>query len=134
MLDMIEKGYGAVAGPDAVTGHRIQERLLTESVIRERACKVGRSNADVRLRPYRQSVKHARFLNQRPLLGRFFFCAKLVQSGFALLWAGLNFAAVQRFINTMIALERLIYHWELLRIAAQMREYRILRGSRRDPS
>jgi glycosyltransferase involved in cell wall biosynthesis len=134
MLDLIELGYGAISGPDAVAGHRIQERLLKDSVIRERACKVGRSNADVRLRPYRQSVKHARFLNQRPLLGRFFFCAKLVQSGFALLRARLHFAAIQRFIATMIATERLVYHWELLRTAADMREYRILGRSRRNPS
>jgi glycosyltransferase involved in cell wall biosynthesis len=130
MLDMIELGYGAVAGPDAVTGHRIQKRLLMESVIRERACKVGSSNADVRLRPYRKSVKHARFLNQRPLLGRLFFCAKLVQSEIALLRARLHRDATQRFIATMIALEKVVYNRELLRTAAKMREYRIFGRSR----
>ena len=130
MLDMIEMGYGAVAGPDAVTGHRIQERLLEESVIRERACKVGSSNADVRLRPYRKSVKHARFLNQRPLLGRLFFCAKLVQSKIALLRAKLHRDATRRFIATMIALEKVVYNRELLRTAAKMREYRIFGRSR----
>jgi hypothetical protein len=134
MLDLIELGYGAISGPDAVAGHRIQERLLMESVIRERANKVGRSNADVRLRPYRQSVKHARFMNRHPLLGRLFCCAKLVQSGFEWLSAKLHLVAAERFVATVIALERLAYNQELLRTAARVREYRILGNSMRERS
>jgi glycosyltransferase involved in cell wall biosynthesis len=129
MLDLVERGYGAVSGPDAVAGHRIQEQLLIESVIRERAKKVGRSNAEVRLRPYRQSIKHARLLNQRPLLGRLFCCAKFSQ--WALHWARakLHFNANNRFVATMVALEQLTYYRHLLRTASEMPEYRILRSS-----
>lgn len=125
MLDLVELGYEGVAGPDAVVGHCIQERLLAESVIRERAIKVGRSNADVRLRPYRKSTKHARFMNQHPLLGRLFCCVKLIQSAFSWLRAKLHPIASERFVATVIAVEKFTYHLELLQIATQMPEYRI---------
>jgi glycosyltransferase involved in cell wall biosynthesis len=127
MLDLIEQGYGAVSGPDAIVGHRIQERLLNESVIRERAAKVGRSNAEVRLRPYRESVKHARFLNRHPLLGRLFFGAMLLVSALDWVRAKLDPFAGDRFVPTVIAIERITYHLQLLRIAAKMPEYRVLR-------
>src|SRR5271170_7688457 len=110
MLDLVERGHGAVSGPDAVVGHRIQARLLVESVIRERATKVGRSNAEVRLRPYRRSVKHAHFFNQHPLLGRLFCCVKLLQAAFSWVRAKLHPLASTRFVATMIALEQFIYH------------------------
>jgi len=129
MLDLVERGYGAVSGPDAVVGHRVQEQLLLESVIRERATKVGRSNAEVRLRPYRQSVKHARFLNHHPLLGRLFCCAKLSQAALSSVRAKLHSNASDRFVATMIALEQLTYYLQLLRTASEMPEYRVLRSS-----
>ena len=132
MLDLVELGYGAVSGPDAVVGHRIQARLLSESVIRERAAKVGRSNAEVRLRPYRNSVKHAHFLNRHPLLGRLFCCAKLLQSAFNWVRAKLDPFASDRFVPTVIAIEQLTYHLHLLRIAAKMPEYRVLRAAMND--
>lgn len=132
MLDLVELCYGAVSGPDAVVGRRIQERLLSESVIRERTAKVGRSNAEVRLRPYRHSVKHAHFLNQHPLLGRLFWCAKLFLS--ALEWARAKFDpfTTNRFVPTVIAVERFTCHLHLLRVASQMREYRVLRPAMND--
>lgn len=132
MLDLVEKGYGAIAGPDAVIGHRIQHRLLSESVIRDRAVKVGRSNADVRLRPYRSGVKHASFLHRHPLLGRLFCCVKLVQAGLNWIGAKMHWSASQRFVATVIALQRVTYQVQLLRIAAQMREYSLVRGFSRD--
>jgi hypothetical protein len=127
MLDLVERGYEAVSGPDAVAGHRVQQRLLAEDVIRERAIKVGLSNADVRLRPYRRSVQHARFMNRRPLLGRIYCCAKLIQSGLGWLRSQFCPIATERFVAKMIALEKMVYHLQLLRTAAQMREYRIIR-------
>jgi glycosyltransferase involved in cell wall biosynthesis len=127
MLDLVELGYEAVAGPDAVVGHRIQERLLTQNVIRERAIQVGRSNAEIRLRPYRKSVKHARFMHRHPVPGRLFCCVKIVQSAAGWVLARLHRSPDRRFVETMIALERLTYHRELLRIAARMSEYRVVR-------
>lgn len=129
MLDLVELGYSGVSGPDAVAGHRIQESLLDQKVIRERAAKVGRSNADVRLRPYRQSVKHARFMSRRPLVGRLFCLAKLIQSSGSWLRARLNPVQDERFVATVIAVEKMVYHFELLRTAGRMPEYRILRLS-----
>jgi glycosyltransferase involved in cell wall biosynthesis len=123
MLDLVEKGYGAISGADAVIGHRIQNRLLSELVIRDRAVKVGRSNAEVRLRPYRRGLKHASFFHQHPLLGRLFCCAKLAQAGLNWVGAKMRWSADERFVATVIALQRVTYHARLLRIAAQMQEY-----------
>lgn len=129
MLDLAELGYEAVSCPDAMVGHRIQENLMAESVIRDRAVKVGRSSAEVRLQPYRRTVKHAQFMNRHPLLGRMFCCAKVVQSAWGLLRAKLHTIAGERFVATVIALERFTYHVHLLRIASGMGEYRILSAS-----
>jgi glycosyltransferase involved in cell wall biosynthesis len=132
MLDLVEMGYSAISGADAVVGHRIQERLLSKAVIRERAIKVGRSNAEVRLRPYRHSVKHAYRLHQHPLLGRLFCCIKLVQWGLGWVRAKLYCSASNRFVATVIALEQLTYHVQLLRTAAQMQEYRVFSQWRKE--
>jgi glycosyltransferase involved in cell wall biosynthesis len=125
MLDLVEIGYGAVSGPDAVAGHRIQEGLLNQASIRERAIKVGRSNAEVRLRPYRKTIRHAQSLHHHPLLGRAFCCVKLAQAGLRWLRAKLHRSSSDRFVATVVALEQLTYHLQLLRTATQMREYRI---------
>ncbi len=128
MLDLVEMGYEAISGADAVAGHRIQEPLLQRSVIRERAAKVGRSNAEVRLQPYRRSVKHARFLHDHPILGRLFCCAKLLQSFLRWLRAQAHWAPDRRFVATVIAEEQMIYHLHLLRTAAKLPEYWVFRG------
>ena len=131
MLDLVEMGCTAIAGSDAVAGHRVQEPLLEKGVIRERALKVGRSNADVRLRPYRQSVKHASGLHRHPLLGRLFCCAKVVQAGIEWLRAQLYLSSTRRFVATVVALERITYHAYLLQTAAHMEEYRVFGRRRR---
>src|SRR5581483_4971505 len=113
MLDLVEKGYEAISGPDAVAGHRIQEQLLNENAIRERAVRVGRSNAEVRLCPYRSSVKHAVFMNRHPLVGRIFCCAKLLQSGLKWVTAQMNLNATSRLISGVIALEQITYQAQL---------------------
>jgi glycosyltransferase involved in cell wall biosynthesis len=127
MLDLIERGFTAISGRDAVVGHRIQEHLLREAAIRERAVKVGRSNAEVRLRPYRRTVKHAVFLHRRPLLGRLFCFAKLVQSGWDWVRAKMHRSADRRFVATMIAIQRFTYQVHLLKTAGQLPEYRVIK-------
>jgi glycosyltransferase involved in cell wall biosynthesis len=127
MLDLVELGYGAMSGPDAVVGHRIQERLLEKDVIRERARKVGESNADVRLRPFRRSVKHAQFMNSHPVLGRLFCVAKLALSAGQWVRAKLVTRSDKRFVRSVIVTESLVYHWQLLRTASRMPEYRIFK-------
>jgi glycosyltransferase involved in cell wall biosynthesis len=127
MLDQVERGYEAISGPDAVVGHRIQEHLLEKDVIRERARKVGESNADVRLRPYRRSVRHAEFMNRHPFFGRLFCIAKLAQS--AARWARVKLITnpEERFVRGVIVTESLVYHRHLLRTAGQLPEYRLLK-------
>lgn len=134
MLDLVELGYGAVSGPDAVAGHRIQKRLLEKDVIRERARKVGQSNAEVRLRPYRHTVKHARFMKSHPLAGRLFCLAKVALSAGPWIRARLTTQPDKRFVRSVIVTESLVYHLQLLRTANQMPEYRILKSLQRiDP-
>lgn len=130
MLDLMEMGYGAVSGADAVAGHRIQEALLGPIAIRERAARVGRSNAEVRLRPYRRSVKHAYYLHRHPLLGRLFCCAKLASAALRWVRARIHPSASSRLVASATALEQVTYQAHLLRTAARMPEYRILRGLR----
>jgi glycosyltransferase involved in cell wall biosynthesis len=127
MLDLVELGYGAMSGPDAVAGHRIQEGLLKKDVIRERARKVGESNAEVRLRPYRRSVKHAQFMRSHPLLGRLFCLTKVAQSAAHWVRVKLITNSEERFVRSVIVTESLVYHMQLLRTANQMPEYRILK-------
>jgi glycosyltransferase involved in cell wall biosynthesis len=127
MLDLIEKGFEAISGGEAVVGHRIQERLLNAAVVRERAVKVGCSNAEVRLRPYRRTVKHALFLHRRPLMGRLFCVVKLVQSGFDWVRAKMHWSADHRFVATVIAIQRFTYQLHLLKISGQLPEYKVFR-------
>jgi glycosyltransferase involved in cell wall biosynthesis len=134
MLDLVELGHGAVSGPDAVAGHRIQKHLLEKDVIRERARKVGESNAEVRLRPYRSSVKHARFMKSHPLVGRLFCVAKVAMSAGQWIRAQLITHPEKRFVRSVTVMESLVYHMQLLRIANQMPEYRIVGYRRRSDS
>jgi glycosyltransferase involved in cell wall biosynthesis len=131
MLDLVELGYGAMSGPDAVAGHRIQKRLLEKDTIRERARKVGESNAEVRLRPYRRSVKHAQFMSTHPLLGRLFCMGKVGLSAGKWVRAQFFTGAEERFVRGVIATESLVYYSHLLRTASRMPEYRILKFLRR---
>lgn len=127
MLDLVDLGHGGVSGPDAVAGHRIQQRLLDKDVIRERAIKVGQSNAEVRLRPYRRSVKHARFMKSHPLAGRMFCLSKVIVSAGQWVRAQLTTQSEKRFVRSVIVMESLVYHLQLLRTANQMSEYRVLK-------
>ena len=130
MLDLVERGYAAVSGPDAVCGHRVQPRLLDRAVIRKRAVLVGRSNAEVRLVPPRRTVKHAALLHNRPITGRLWAAARLTQAVLRCAWSQLDRSAGRRFVARMIALEQVVYYSSVLRIATRMPEYAVLRRVR----
>ena len=134
MLDLVELGYEAMSGADAVAGHRIQERLLEKEVIRDRARRVGESNAEVRLRPFRRSVKHAQYMKSHPVLGRLFCTVKVVLSAGQWVRTQLLTRSEERFVRSVIVLENLVYHIHLLRTANQMPEYRILKFLQRTHS
>ena len=52
-----------------------------------------------------------------------------MQSGLSWVRAKMRRSESSRFVATVIALQRLTYHAQLLRTAAQMREYRVFRGA-----
>jgi glycosyltransferase involved in cell wall biosynthesis len=68
MLRMVEFGYQAIYGPDAVTGHRIQPHLLDKHQVLTRAIKVGETFARLRLNPEFTKLKHVRAFKEHYLL------------------------------------------------------------------
>jgi len=127
MLQLIEEGVAAVAGPDAVVTHRIQPRLLDPSVALERAGLVGRSFAEARLRPCRASVRHARWAHRHPLAARGYCLAAWWLWGLRC-WRLRHVTGREaRFAERLIAVERRANFRETLRILASEPAYRVWR-------
>jgi glycosyltransferase involved in cell wall biosynthesis len=131
MLDLVECGFRAISGPDAVVGHRIQAHLLDRDVIRKRAVLVGRSNAEVRLVPPRRSVKQAALLRNRPIVGRLWCLGRLMQAVSRCAWSQIDRSTGRRFVARMVALEQVAYYSSVLRIANRMGEYAAALARRR---
>jgi glycosyltransferase involved in cell wall biosynthesis len=125
MLDLAERGYGGVLGPDAVAYHHVGEELLDAEVVRRRAVSVGESFAAVRLVPFRSSVKQAVLFRRHPIVARLYCVLNILR------WIGaygLAFTAVtttRRFEWTLKALERIAAHRAYLRICATCEAYRL---------
>lgn len=125
MLDLAERGYGGVLGPDAVAYHHVGEELLDAEVVRHRAVKVGESFAAVRLVPFRSSVKQAVLFRRHPIVARLYCALNILR------WIGaygLAFTAVtatRRFEWTLKAQERIAAHREYLRICGTCEAYRL---------
>ncbi len=113
MLDLAERGYGGVLGPDAVAYHHVGEELLDAEVVRRRAVSVGAAFAAVRLVPFRSSVKQAVLFRRHPIVARLYCALNILR------WIGaygLALTAVpasRRFERTLKALERIAAHREL---------------------
>ena len=127
MLQLAEEGYEGIAGPEAVVGHRVQPRLLTETVARQLAEQVGRSYAALRLTPYRSKIKQAFLFRKYPLWARLFCLANGFRWRCLYLLSQLYGSCDERFVRSLVARERYTTYQELLRVANQMEEYRIIR-------
>ena len=130
MLQLAEDGRIGMWAPDAVAGHRIQPRLLEETVARQLAIKVGRCYAAVRLDPYKKSVKQAVLFKRHPFLSRTFCLLNSVRWACCYGLARLRPSKADRFERTLIALERMNTYLELFRVANGMDEYRVFSRSR----
>lgn len=82
MLDLAERGYGGVLGPDAIAYHHVGEELLDAEVVRRRAVKEGESFVAVRLVPFRSSVKQAVLFRRHPIMARL-YCVSTSCDGLA---------------------------------------------------
>jgi glycosyltransferase involved in cell wall biosynthesis len=127
MLQLVEQGYGGVSGPDAVVGHRIQPGLLNEDIAMRRAAKIGIEVAEVRLKPYRKSVRTARLFKDYPVIARMFCIAKILQ------WYCLRMFNTQvnklrggSFGKVFNSVKELAYYKTLLHIAGESDEYRCI--------
>lgn len=129
-LDLVQKGFAGMAGPDAVAGHRVQPTLLERSVALDRARNGGRCLAWVRLRPYRQKVRQARLFRRHPWISRL-YCG-LNHLRWRLMY-GLSYLLpdeASRFEHRVIALEWMTIAVEYLRVAQQMEDYALWRKAR----
>jgi glycosyltransferase involved in cell wall biosynthesis len=131
-LDLVELGFGGVAGPDAVAGHRIQPALLQRKVVLERARKSGASYGALRLQPYRNHVKQSRLFHEHPWGARLFCILNYFRWRLLYLASYLYPSDDSRFEHRLIALERMTGHLEYLRVANQLDDYSLRRRSRAD--
>jgi hypothetical protein len=124
MMGLAETGSVGVAGPDAIVWHRVQSELLEVGNLKGRAARTGRAFADVRLRPFRKSNPKACQFRDHPLFARAYCLGHLLKS--YLTWCWLRWFGSAHQTGRAIHCEHLIaYYAELLRIAAQMPEYRV---------
>ena len=128
-LNLIERGFSGMAGPDAVAGHRIQPALLEESVVVNRA-KKGGEKARVRLQPYRKTVRQARLFHAHPVLARIFCILNQLRWRAEYFFNRLFLRGEQGFAKQLVALERMAIAREYLRVASTQSEYSVWKSSR----
>ncbi len=124
-LDLVERGFLGVAGPDAIAGHRIQPALLQRSVALDRARLGGSCTSWVRLQPYRSRVKQARLFHEHPLLARLFCILNHLRWRFLYLASYLYPPDGSRFARRLVALERMTTAFEYLRVARRLEDYSV---------
>lgn len=125
MLSLIEDGFKAVQGPDAVVGHRVQPYLLDPMVAIKRAEMTGASFAEVRLLPVRRTVRHSQLARKYPYLARIFCALKIIQWSLEY-WRLRNIEFDQfKFGRKLLAIERRACFREMFRILTTSREYQV---------
>lgn len=123
-LNMIERGSRGTAGPDAVAGHRVQMSLLRREFALQRAHK-NNEVAMVRLRPYRSTVKQARFFRSHPLVTRLFCVARIVGWAAFYCFSLVRFSPERRFIGRLRGLMGMSISMGYLRVARECPEYSV---------
>lgn len=115
ILQLAEAGLQGVAGGDVVVGHRVQEALLDEAHVRERAIRMGRALSRIRLdKP--KTLRQAQLFQDRPLIFRTITAANLARwlGTYARAWLKRNRDA--RIAAQMVALVGIVNNWEALRM------------------
>jgi glycosyltransferase involved in cell wall biosynthesis len=130
-LELTERGFGGVTGPDAIAGHRVQPQLLQKMVVLDRAKKTGVALAQLRLQPYRNKVKHARLLHRHPCLGRLFCLLNCTRWCLCYMASYVYLLNKARFACRVYATERLSTYFELFRAANRLEAYSLSRRVRR---
>lgn len=123
MLNLAEDGFHGLMAPDAVCGHRIQPDLLMPSMLRLRAERCGRAFAEVRLRPYRSSVKQALLFNKHPIFARCYCVWRMLKWTMIQFTAKFSSESGMRIAWELQSTMEVAYYLELLRITSRMPEY-----------
>lgn len=130
MLTLIEDGGKGIMAPDAVCGHRVQEELLKFEALKQRAVRVGRGYAAVRLLPFKSRIKQARLFRAHPLLSRLYSLASILGWKTAHMVSWLQPVRSARIALQLQAIQRQATYCEYLRIAKRTAYYRIFNGHR----
>jgi hypothetical protein len=117
--------------PQAKAGHRVQSVLLQKSVALDRAGKLGVAQARLRLQPYRESSKQARFLRSHPWTSRVFYFVRLVGWHGEGILSHLFPADGGGFDRKCAAVYRIAYYRELLRAATLQDDYSLWPAKRK---
>jgi len=125
MLDLAERGFGGVIGPDAIAWHHVQPELLRGDVLRDRAMRVGRCFARARLKPYRRSVKQARLFKRYPIASRLFCRLNAARWSLAYWLARFSFTPQTRLLLELRILQKEAVYREYTRVCRECADYSI---------
>jgi len=128
-FDHMEKGSKGMFCRSVQAGHRLQPHLLDGAEVQKRARMIGFTFAQSYLRPYRSTVKLARYFKTRPFSTRLGVLAYLAYYAILSVVARLGGSNGRWFERRIHAIERTIYYRELLKIASSDDVYRLWRGS-----
>jgi glycosyltransferase involved in cell wall biosynthesis len=124
-FDHMERGSKGMFCKSVQAGHRLQPHLLDEPTVCARAVMIGRTFANNYLRPYRPTVKLARYFKHRPIFTRLGAIAMLGYFACLYGWARLGGSRGMWFERRIHAIERFTHYRELLLIAATDKAYHI---------
>lgn len=123
MLTLIEDGYKGIMSAEATCGHRIQKELLEFNILKQRALRVGRGYAMVRMIPFKPRIKQARLFRAHPVLSRLFCLASIAGWNCAHIFSRLNPVRVSRIELQLHAIQRKATYLEYLHIATRETGY-----------
>jgi glycosyltransferase involved in cell wall biosynthesis len=119
MLTLVEDGYKGIMSSDAVCGHRIQRELLDFRILKQRALRVGRGYATVRMNPYKSRIKQARLFRTHPLLSRIYCSVSILGWSITRALSWFYPVRVIRIELQLHAIQRKATYIEYLRIASR---------------
>jgi glycosyltransferase involved in cell wall biosynthesis len=124
-FDHMAKGSKGMFCRSVQAGHRLQPHLLDYAEAQKRAVMIGYVFAQSYLRPYRPTVKLARYFKTRPLFTRLGAVAYLGFYAAMYCFARLGGTSDRWFERRIHALERFAHYRELLKIVATDEAYRL---------
>jgi glycosyltransferase involved in cell wall biosynthesis len=111
LRNLRDDGYVFVYSPGAVVGHRVQPEMLRLDVVKRRAYKLGKSS------PHVGGFCRPELLEMHPFLWKLLRVSSLVKNLLALLLATVTPSEVPRVERSVLAIMRIAYNIESLKLA-----------------